>query len=164
MSTTRTALITLLVGLAVLAVVAGLPLPLGAAPSARLAATRPATAMADPTPAALQPAERSTQVVEQLRLRVPAGQRQAWLVAERGSWGPFLARQEGFLGRELLWDPAREEGTLLIRWASRAAWKAIPSADLQEVQLRFETLAREQTGLSDGNPFPLVFEGELVPL
>jgi uncharacterized protein (TIGR03792 family) len=102
-------------------------------------------------------------VVEQLRLRVPAEQRHAWLQAEEGSWGPFLARQDGFLGRDLFWDPARQEAVLLIRWASRTQWQAIPTAQLQEVQERFERIARQATGASEGNPFPLVFEGELEP-
>jgi len=102
-------------------------------------------------------------VVEHLRIKVPADGRQAWLEAERGSWDPWLQKQDGFLGRELLWDSAREEGTLLIRWASREQWKAIPEADVEAVQTRFEELAREATGQRQGNPFPLVFEGELIP-
>ena len=102
-------------------------------------------------------------VVEHLRVKVPAEARQAWLEAERGSWEPWLAQQPGFLGRDLLWDPEREEGTLLIRWASRAQWKAIPVAEVEAVQERFEQLAREATGTRHGNPFPLVFEGELQP-
>ena len=36
-------------------------------------------------------------------------------------------------------------------------------AEVETVQERFETLAREQTGQRQGNPFPLVFEGELLP-
>jgi uncharacterized protein (TIGR03792 family) len=102
-------------------------------------------------------------VVEQLRLRVAAERRQAWLEAERDSWGPFLARQDGFLGRELLWDPAREEATVLIRWASRDQWQAIPAHELEQVQERFERIARQATGEAQGNPFPLVFAGELQP-
>ena len=102
-------------------------------------------------------------VVEQLRLQVPAALRQAWLEAERGSWEPFLARQDGFLGRELFWDPMREEATLLIRWASRGQWQAIPADQLQQVQERFERIARQAAGQARGNPFPLVFEGELEP-
>jgi uncharacterized protein (TIGR03792 family) len=117
--------------------------------------------MTTPTPAT---AGHSGPVVEQLRLRVPAGQRQAWLEAERGSWEPWLARQDGFLGRELFWDPAREEATLLIRWASRGQWKSIPAPEVEAVQERFERLARQATGASGGNPFPLLFEGELEPL
>ena len=102
-------------------------------------------------------------VVEHLRVKVPAEARQAWLEAERGSWDPWLTEQEGYLGRDLLWDAEREEGTLLIRWASREQWKAIPLAEVEAVQERFEELARQATGTRQGNPFPLVFEGELQP-
>ena len=103
-------------------------------------------------------------VVEQLRVQVPSQDRQAWLKAERSSWEPWLAKQKGFIGRELFWDPQSEEATLLIRWSSREAWKAIPQQEVASVQERFEQLARESTGQKNGNPFPLVFEGELLPL
>ena len=102
-------------------------------------------------------------VVEHLRIQVPIQGRKAWLDAERGSWEPWLARQEGFIGRDLLWDPETEEGTLLIRWSSREAWKAIPELEVEAVQERFEQLARQSTGQKEGNPFPLIFEGELLP-
>ena len=102
-------------------------------------------------------------VIEHLKVMVPEAARQAWLEAEQGSWEPWLARQEGFLGRDLLWDPETEEGTLLIRWSSRKAWKTIPQKEVEVVQQRFEQLAREATGQRQGNPFPLVFEGELLP-
>ena len=103
-------------------------------------------------------------VIEHLRLSVPEQGREAWLEAERGSWEPWLEQQTGFLGRDLLWDPEAEEGTLLIRWPSRQAWKAIPSEQVAEVQDRFELLAREAMALPQemDNPFPLVFEGELL--
>lgn len=103
-------------------------------------------------------------VIEHLRLSVPEQGREAWLEAERGSWEPWLEQQTGFLGRDLLWDPETEEGTLLIRWSSRQAWKAIPSEQVAEVQDRFELLAREAMALPQemDNPFPLVFEGELL--
>jgi uncharacterized protein (TIGR03792 family) len=102
-------------------------------------------------------------VVEHLRIKVPADGRAAWLQAEQGSWEPWLKQQDGYLGRDLLWDSEREEGTLLIRWASREQWKAIPETEVKAVQERFEQLAREATGQGQGNPFPLVFEGELIP-
>jgi len=103
------------------------------------------------------------EVVEHLRLKVPAAARQAWLEAEQGSWEPWLQRQAGFLGRQLLWDPEREEGTLLIHWASREQWQAIPPAEVERVQRRFEQLARRHTGRGLANPFPLTHQGELVP-
>jgi uncharacterized protein (TIGR03792 family) len=102
-------------------------------------------------------------VVEHLRVKVPADAVEAWRQAERGSWEPWLERQSGFLDRQLLWDPEREEGTLLIHWRSGDDWKAIPEAEIERVQQRFEQLARQATGTDQGNPFPLVFEGQLLP-
>ena len=101
-------------------------------------------------------------VVEHLRIQVPEQARDAWMEAERGSWEPWLAQQRGFLGRDLLWDPSTEEGTLLIRWSSREAWKAIPQEEVEAVQQRFELIARQALGQDQGNPFPLVYEGELL--
>lgn len=118
-----------------------------------------------PLPFAPAPAMAAdSSVVEHLRVKVAAADVEAWLEAERGSWEPWLAQQPGFLRRQLLWDPAREEGTLLIHWASRRQWQAIPSQEVSQVQQRFESLARQATGTAQGNPFPLVYEGELQPL
>ena len=102
-------------------------------------------------------------VVEHLRVKVPADAVDAWRQAERGSWEPWLDSQPGFLDRQLLWDPEREEGTLLIHWRSRDDWRSIPEAEIEQVQQRFEQLARQATGSEQGNPFPLVFEGQLLP-
>ena len=109
-------------------------------------------------------------VVEHLRVKVPADARGAWLQAEEESWGPWLQRQDGFLGRDLLWDAEREEGLLLIRWRSRRQWLAIPASDVEAVQGRFEAAARRALDRDAGgrepaaasNPFPLVHAGELA--
>jgi uncharacterized protein (TIGR03792 family) len=117
-------------------------------------------------------------VIEHLRVQVPAAARLAWLEAEQASWEPWLQRQPGYLGRELHWDSEHQEGQLLIRWASREQWHAIPRAEIEQVQERFERLAHaalERRGLVaplpeisaarqlPANPFPLVFSGELHP-
>lgn len=122
------------------------------------------TAFADPD-GALEVA-----VVEHLRVQVSADARAAWLEAEALSWEPWLRQQPGYLGRELRWDAEREEGVLLIRWASREQWKAIPEAEVARVQVRFEALARRALGhdfaaaeLQPANPFPLVHASELEP-
>ncbi len=81
------------------------------------------------------------EVIEHLRVSVPAAARQAWLEAEQASWEPWLRSQAGFLGRELRWDAERQEGQLLIRWASREQWHAIPRAEIEQVQEHFERLA-----------------------
>jgi len=123
------------------------------------------------TPAASPPADAGivVGVVEHLRLRVPAEAREAWLIAERECWDPWLRRQPGFLGRDLYWDAAREEGVLLIRWASQASWDAIPQAEIETVQRRFEAQARRilgdrQVAAAESNPFPLLESGSLAPV
>ena len=102
-------------------------------------------------------------IIEHLRLHVDAHNRQAWLEAERGSWSQWLAKKRGFRGRQLFWDPLREEATLMIAWASESEWKEIPQGEIDAVQERFEELARKATGIETGNPFPLIYEGELFP-
>ena len=102
-------------------------------------------------------------IVEHLKLEVPEKFRDAWLKAEEGSWEPWLLKQEGFLGRQLFWDPTVEEATLLIGWESRAIWKNISQTEINLVQQDFEKIARKETGALSGNPFPLIFEGELNP-
>ena len=102
-------------------------------------------------------------IVEHLKLDVPRKFKNAWLKAEEGSWEPWLLKQDGFLGRQLFWDPKVEEATLLIGWESRAVWKNISQAEINLVQQDFEKIARKETGEASGNPFPLIFEGELNP-
>ncbi len=102
-------------------------------------------------------------IVEHLKLDVPKKFKNAWLKAEEGSWEPWLLKQDGFLGRQLFWDPKKEEATLLIGWESREVWKNISQKEINLVQLDFEKIARVETGETSGNPFPLIFEGELKP-
>ena len=103
-------------------------------------------------------------VIEQLRLRVPEPHRELWLQAEASSWQPWLEQQQGFLGRDLFWDPEREEGLLLIRWTSREQWKAIPQAEVLRVQARFEAEVNQALNRpAEATPlFPLLAEGELL--
>ena len=102
-------------------------------------------------------------IVEHLKLHVPKKFKNAWLKAEKESWEPWLLKQDGFLGRQLFWDPKVEEATLLIGWESRAVWKNISQTEINLVQQDFEKIARKETGETSGNPFPLIFEGELNP-
>jgi len=102
-------------------------------------------------------------IVEHLKLDVPKKFKHAWLKAEKASWEPWLLEQDGFLGRQLFWDPKVEEATLLIGWESKAVWKNISQREINDVQQNFEKIAREETGELSGNPFPLIFEGELNP-
>lgn len=113
--------------------------------------------------------------IELLRLQVPAAHRQIWLQAECAVWEPWLLRQPGFLGRELFWDPALELGVLLIRWASRQRWHAIPAAEVSQVHQAFQLHAREllrhaghrsdephaESPSASADCFPLLSSGEV---
>ena len=111
------------------------------------------------------PAMADSGVVEQLRLRVPEPHRELWLQAEASSWQPWLEQQKGFLGRDLYWDPQRQEGVLLIRWATREQWKSISEKEVLRVQALFEAEVNQTLDrLNDAPPlFPLLAEGELLP-
>ena len=102
-------------------------------------------------------------IVEHLKLEVPRKFKNAWLKAEEGSWEPWLLKQDGFMGRQLFWDPNVEEATLLIVWESKAVWKKISQSEINLVQRDFEKIARQETGVISMNPFPLIYEGELIP-
>ena len=109
------------------------------------------------------PAMAEQGVIEQLRLAVPASHRELWLQAEASSWQPWLEQQSGFEGRQLFWDPQREEGLLLIRWSSREQWKAIPAAEVERVQEVFEAQLNQALKRDPAAEplFPLLAEGEL---
>ncbi len=102
-------------------------------------------------------------VIEYLRLEVPHQNKKAWLIAEQKSWEPWLKKQKGFLGRQLLWDPEREEALLLISWASRSDWKMIPEEEIDDVQKIFEEIANDLIDKNSINPFPIKSQGELLP-
>ena len=103
-------------------------------------------------------------VVEHLRVKVPKQYQQAWLSAEKQSWEPWLATKSGFIDRKLFWDQKNEEATLLISWSNRRKWKNIPKEEIDLIQKKFENIARQEIGDADlQNPFPLTFQGELLP-
>lgn len=136
---------------------------------ALVSVARPAPAQASSGAVTLVP-ER-TEVLEVLRLAVPAEGRACWRRAEAEAWEPWLAQRRGYRGRELYWDPERQEALLIIGWARRADWKRIPQTSLDAVQERFEQAARRCLGAQEtpaadrvqpANPFPIVSSGELL--
>ena len=103
------------------------------------------------------------EVIEYLRLKVPKEYQQAWLSAERTSWEPWLKTKKGFVDRKLFWDKKNEEATILITWSTRQQWKDIPQFEIDMVQGNFEDIAGKEIGDEVEKPFPLIFQGELLP-
>jgi len=99
-------------------------------------------------------------VVEELRLKVPADAKAAWLNAEKEIWEPWLSSQDGFLGRKLFWDKEKEEALILVNWKSKKLWKKIPISEVNLVQEKFEVNVKTALNISE-NPFELIYEGEL---
>ena len=99
-------------------------------------------------------------VIEELRLKVPADSKAAWLNAEQEIWDPWLSSQEGFLGRQLFWDKEKEEALILVNWKSKNLWKSIPISEVNIVQGKFEDNVKTALNVSK-NPFELIYEGEL---
>ena len=99
-------------------------------------------------------------VIEELRLRVSADGKAAWLNAEKKIWEPWLSSQDGFLGRQLFWDKEKEEALILVNWKSKKLWKSIPISEVNIVQEKFEDNVKTALNVNK-NPFELIYEGEL---
>ena len=99
-------------------------------------------------------------VIEELRLKVPANSKTAWLNAEKEIWDPWLSSQDGFMGRQLFWDKEKEEALILVNWKSKRLWKSIPMSEVNIVQGKFEDNVKNALNVSK-NPFELIYEGEL---
>jgi len=102
----------------------------------------------------------SEMVTEELRLKVPANVKAAWLNAEKEIWEPWLSSQDGFLGRQLFWNKEKEEALILVNWKSKKLWKSIPMSEVNIVQEKFEDNVKNALDLSE-SPFELIYEGEL---
>ena len=102
----------------------------------------------------------SEMVIEELRLKVPAEVKAAWLNAEKEIWEPWLSSQDGFLGRQLFWNKEKEEALILVNWKSKKLWKSIPISEVNKMQDKFEDNVKSALNVSE-NPFKLIYEGEL---
>ena len=77
-------------------------------------------------------------VIEQLTFLVPPGMQERFLALDHAIWTRALAAQPEYIGKEV-WREAElpERLHLIIRWQSRAAWKAVPTDLLAETDRQF---------------------------
>ena len=80
----------------------------------------------------------SEMIIEELRIKVSAEVKTAWLNAEKEIWEPWLSSQDGFLGRQLFRDKEKEEALILVNWKSKELWKSIPMSEVNVIQQKFE--------------------------
>ncbi|MBK16625.1 MAG: TIGR03792 family protein [Prochlorococcus sp. SP3034] len=100
-------------------------------------------------------------ITEELRLNVPAKYKNVWLKAEKKIWEPWLAKQEGFLGRQIFYNEKKEEALLLVNWESKNLWKKISIEEVNKIQDLFEENVKDDLKLSK-YPFEFIYEGELL--
>ena len=99
-------------------------------------------------------------ITEELRLKVSADYKKVWLIAEKNIWDPWLSNQKGFLGRQIFWDPKKEEALILVQWKNKELWKSISMEEVNKIQEEFEENVKRSLDL-EFNPIELIYEGEL---
>ena len=104
--------------------------------------------------------DQSPDVTEELRLKVPSKFKDVWLKTEKKVWEPWLAIQDGFLGRQIFWDKEKEEALILVNWKNKKLWKSISMEEVNKIQEEFEENVKTSLNLNE-NPFKLIYEGEL---
>lgn len=78
-------------------------------------------------------------VIEWLKIKVPPELREQYVQKDAEIWTPALFSSPGFLGKEVWINPDNlSEVVLVIRWASREQWKAVPAARLEQLENQFK--------------------------
>lgn len=78
-------------------------------------------------------------VIEWLKFRVAPNNREAFIQADDAIWTMALSTYPGYLGKTIWLSPNEPAALILIiQWASREQWKAIPEADLEAIEQRFD--------------------------
>jgi uncharacterized protein (TIGR03792 family) len=66
-------------------------------------------------------------VIEELTFSVPVADQPRFLAEDAAIWTTALSAQPGYLGKEIWREAdAPDRLHLIIRWADRASWKAVP--------------------------------------
>ncbi|ESA38404.1 cyanobacterial tigr03792 family [Leptolyngbya sp. Heron Island J] len=78
-------------------------------------------------------------VIEWLKFRVEPAQRDRYLAVDDEIWTSALESYPGFLDKTTWLDPNHDDEVIfVIAWATREQWKAIPEADLEQINQRFD--------------------------
>lgn len=81
----------------------------------------------------------SSMVIEWLKFRVDATQRDRYLAIDDEIWTSALKTYPGFLDKTTWLDPNHEDEVIfVIAWSTREQWKAIPEDDLEQINQRFD--------------------------
>ncbi|CAN1209434.1 TIGR03792 family protein [Tumidithrix helvetica PCC 7403] len=73
-------------------------------------------------------------MIEWLKFHVPESLREAFIRKDDEVWTQEMQKFSGFLGKEVWIDPITSDVVLVIRWASRQAWEAVPKAKVDYLE------------------------------
>lgn len=77
-------------------------------------------------------------VIEWLKVQVAPELREKYIQKDEEVWTKQLATHSAYLGKEVWIDPTHSDTVvLIIRWATREGWKAIPAQELEQTEKRF---------------------------
>ena len=77
-------------------------------------------------------------VIEWLKFRVAPQDREKFIQKDQEIWTSVLTKFPGFLGKEVWIDPnSPQELVLIVRWATREQWQAVPLSILEETEMEF---------------------------
>ena len=77
-------------------------------------------------------------IIEWLGFSVKPELREKFIAEDREIWTPILTKADGFLSKEVWFDPANNDRVfIIVRWESREQWKAIPSELLATTDQKF---------------------------
>ncbi len=92
-----------------------------------------------PVNAAVTVSDQPAMVIEWLKFRVDPAQRDRYLEIDDEIWTPALTTYPGFLDKKTWLDPNHDDEVIfVISWATREQWKAIPEADLEQINQHFD--------------------------
>jgi uncharacterized protein (TIGR03792 family) len=75
-------------------------------------------------------------VIEMLRVLVKGEEVDRYIRLDAEIWTPVLSACKGFLGKEVWFNPDGEI-MMVVRWATREEWKAIPNELLEATNQAF---------------------------
>lgn len=85
-------------------------------------------------------------VVEFLTFEVDPAERERWLVEEEKHWSRFLETCDGFLGKEIWFEPDDPRRVhAVIRWDSMQSWQAVPRDQIAAVDAAMGPWRRDAT-------------------
>lgn len=93
-------------------------------------------------------------VIEWLKVQVVPALREKYIQKDEEIWTAALSKYPGYLGKQVWLDAKNADiVVLVIHWASREAWKAVPVKDLEAT----EKLFAQQLGR---DTYKIIEEGE----